>query len=183
MPKLPTSLNWLINRRGRIDGSIQKIERYLDKHRRAFEKFQELSNELSFLKETLVSIDTTMRLHKLQIDPQNIPTINGKNYLTDLPRGEITLLIYERVKMGGGEPVCSKEIVEHILAYRKATGASPIPSISLSLMVSRRMNGLCRKGRLVRHHPQKTGTHGLWTLCLDSSQDIQPEVGDPGHIP
>lgn len=103
MPKLPTSLNWLINRRGRIDGSIQKIERYLDKHRRAFEKFQELSNELSFLKETLVSIDTTMRLHKLQIDPQNIPTINGKNYLTDLPRGEITLLIYERVKMGGGE--------------------------------------------------------------------------------
>jgi hypothetical protein len=87
MLKIPSSVNWLIKRRGRIDGSIQKIERYLGDHRRAFEKYQELTNELSFLKETLVSVDTALRLHKLQINPQNIPSIYGKNYLTDLPRG------------------------------------------------------------------------------------------------
>jgi hypothetical protein len=67
MLKSPSSLKWLIEKRGRVDGSIQKIELYLNKHRRAFEKYQELANELYLLRETLASIDTTLRLHILSI--------------------------------------------------------------------------------------------------------------------
>lgn len=183
MLKIPSSLNWLIKRRGRIDGSIQKIERYLDDHRQSFEKYQELTNELSFLKETLASIDTALRLHKLQIDPQNIPAIHGKNYLTDLPRGELSLLIFERVKMGCGHPVSSKEIVDFIVTCRQAAGTPPIPSASLAVKVTQRLNGLHRKGSLIRHHPQQTRTYGLWTLSPTSpTQDTQNQVDDLERI-
>ena len=181
MLKLPSSLAWLIKRRGRIDGSIQKIEQYLDQHWRAFKKYQELTSELSFLKETLGSIDTTLRLHKLQIDPENIPAINGKNYLTDLPRGELTSLIFERVGMACGQPVSSDEIVNFILERRKAAGMPPMIKASLSVKVGRRLKGLHWGGKLVRHHPQRTQRYGWWTLTLDTSQDIRSEGDGLDH--
>lgn len=183
MLKIPSSLNWLIKRRGRIDGSIQKIERYLDDHRRIFKKYQELTNELSLLKETLESVDTALRLHKLQIDPKNIPSINGKNYVTDLPRGELSLLIFERIKMGCGQPVSSKEIVDFIILCRQAAGASPMPRSSLSPKVSWRLKALCKEGELTRHHPQRTRFYGWWTLSSNITQDIQNQVDDLVHIP
>jgi hypothetical protein len=182
MLKLPSSLNWLIKKRGRIDGSIQKIERYLETHRRSFEKYQELTSELSFLRETLTSIDTTLRLHELKIDPQNIPAIRGKNYLTDLPRGELSQLILERIGIAGGKPVSSKEIVDFILQDRKASGAPPMVRISLSLKVNRRLNGLYQNKKLIRHHPQQTHRHGWWTLASDTSQDIRTEGDDLDNI-
>jgi hypothetical protein len=141
MLKLPSLLKWLIERRGRIDGSIQKIELYLNKNQRVFEKCQELTSELSLLKETLISIDTTLRLHKLQIDPENIPAIHGKNYLTDLPRGNLTVMICEKIRKANGLPASSKEVIDFVIERRLAEGAAPIPKISLSLEVRRRMNG------------------------------------------
>jgi len=98
MSRLPTSLHWLIEKRGRIDGSIKKMELYLEKHRRQFEKYQELTNELSILKETLASVDMALKLHDLKVDPQNIPTIYGKNCVSGLAHGELPRLIYERLK-------------------------------------------------------------------------------------
>ena len=91
MYKLPTSLHWLIKKRGRIDGSIQKIESYLDKHRQVFEKYQELSNDLLLLKETLASVDKTLELHEIQVDPQFIPTIHGRNHVTAVSYTHLTL--------------------------------------------------------------------------------------------
>jgi hypothetical protein len=183
MLKIPSSINWLIKKRGRIDGSIQKIERYLNDHRRLFKKYQELTNELSLLKETLESVDTALRLHELKIDPQNIPPINGKNYVTDLPRGELSLLIFERIRMGCGQPVSSKEIVDFITALRQASGASAIPRSSLSAKVSWRLKALCKKGELDRHHSPRTRLHGWWTLASNVTQDIQNQVDDLDYIP
>jgi len=173
MLRLPSSLKWLIEKRGRVDGSIQKIELYLDKHRRAFEKYQQLTNELSLLRETLASIDTALRLHKLQIDPQNIPPIHGKNHVTDLRRGVITQLIHDRIEMGKGNPVSSDQIVEFILNHRQTAGEPPIVKAFLARQVKKRLNGLCREKRLVRHHPQKTTRCGWWTLQSGLTHDTQ----------
>ncbi|MNK11155.1 hypothetical protein D3C87_291910 [compost metagenome] len=182
MLKLPSSLKWLLEKRGRIDGSIQKIERYLAEHQRVFEKYQELSTELSFLKETLASVDTALRLHKLEINPQDIPPISGKNYLTDMPRGELTFLILERIRMSSGQPVSSSEIIDFIITSRQVAGIPAIPRASLSPMVRRRLNGLFHKGELVRHHPQRTQSCGCWTLSSDITQDTRNKVDDLAHI-
>lgn len=173
MSRLPTSLHWLIEKRGRIDGSIQKTERYLNKNRRAYEQFQELTNELVLLRETLASIDRTLQLHKLQVDPQNIPTINGRNQITDLPRGELTQLIYERIEIGNGQPVSSIEIVDFILEHLRTSGRPPMVRVFLARKVGRRIETLARAGTLVRHHPRKTNHCGWWTLQSSLTQDIQ----------
>jgi len=180
MLRLPSSLKWLIEKRGRVDGSIQKIELYLEKQRSVFEKYQQLTNELSLLRETLASIDTALRLHKLQIDPQNIPPIHGKNHVTDLRRGVITQLIYDRIEMGKGNPVSSDQIVEFILNHRQASGEPPIVKTFLSKQVMKRLNGLCRAKRLIRHHPQKTTDYGWWTLQSGLTPDTQTANDVPG---
>lgn len=88
MLRLPSSIDWLIKKRGRVDGSIQKIEEYLYRNKRVFEKYQQLTSELTLLRTTLASIDQTLRLHKLQIYPENIPTIHGRNPITDMRHGD-----------------------------------------------------------------------------------------------
>jgi hypothetical protein len=176
MFRLPTSLHWLIEKRGRIDGSIQKIERYLDKHRKAFEKYQGLANDLALLKETLASVDKTLQLHKIQVDPQFIPTIHGRNYVTDLQHGELTRSIYERLDIGNDQPVSSKEIVDFIIERRKAQGKPPVVRAFLSHRVYKQLKNLHWRGKVVRHHPQKTNHCGWWTLATSSSLSTQSEV-------
>lgn len=166
MSRLPTSLNWLIEKRGRIDGSIQKIELYLEKHRRRFEKYQELTNELSILKETLASVDKTLKLHKLKIDPQNIPTIFGRNCVSGLAHGDLTRLIYERLR-GEQLPISSSEIVDYILDNQRNSGRPPMARALLARKVHSCLKQLCANKKVVRHHPPKTTSCGLWTLSED----------------
>jgi hypothetical protein len=75
MARLPPSLKWLIVQRGSIDGKILKAERFLDKNRNFFEAYQKKIEEIVTLKETLASIDRTLFLHDIQVDPQHIPAI------------------------------------------------------------------------------------------------------------
>lgn len=178
MFKLPTSLHWLIEKRGRIDGSVKKIERYLEKNRYRFEKYQELTNELSMLRDALASVDRTLQLHKIQIDPQVIPTITGQNQITGLKRGELTQFIIERLKLGEGLPVSSSEIVTFILERRRADGKPPIVRVFLSRSVRNRIQALRRKGMVVCHHPQKTTRCGWWTLSSTPSPNTRAAIDD-----
>lgn len=166
MSRLPTSLHWLIEKRGRIDGSIQKMERYLEKHRRQFEKYQELDNELSILKETLASVDMALKLHDLKIDPQNIPTIYGKNCVLGLAHGDLTRLVCERLR-GQQLPISSSEIVDYILDNQRRAGRPPMTRVLLARKVHACLKRLCANKKVVRHHEPKTTRCGLWTLSED----------------
>jgi len=183
MYKLPTSLHWLIEKRGRIDGSIQKIERYLDKHRFFFEKYRQMNDELLLLQETLASVDRTLQLHKIQVDPKFIPTIHGRNQVTDLRHGELTKYIMGRLEISKGQPVSSKEIVDFIVDSRLAQGEPPVVRAFLSRRVHARLKALHSEGKVVRHHPQKTRHYGWWTLALSSSQDTRTKDDGLGYTP
>jgi hypothetical protein len=164
MFKLPTSLHWLIEKRGRIDGSIKRIERYLERNRREFEKYQELTSQLSELRDSLAAVDKTLQLHKLQVDPELIPTIYGHNRVTGMKHGELTRFIIERLKLGNDQPVSSVQIVDFILERRAAEGMPPLVRTFLSRSVQNRSKALYRQGIVVRHHPRNTRNHGWWTL-------------------
>lgn len=184
MQKLPSSIKWLLVKRGRIDGSIQKIEAYLDRHKRQFEKYHQLAAELRLMKETLKAVDQTIQLHNLQIDPANIPSINGRNPITDMKRGELTQLIFEQLEKRRGEIVSSSELVDSILASREEAGL-PLPARSnLRMQVKRRLQALCSQGMVMRHHPLQSGSYGLWTLTTAPfTQDIRTEDDALGSIP
>ena len=109
MPRLPSSLKWLIDRRGRVDGEIKKIEASLA-------KCQRLATALEDLKARLASIDATMDLHEIQIDPKNIPTIRSQYVRVNLPHGELTRSIVLCLKLNEGLPISTEAITSFVVA-------------------------------------------------------------------
>ncbi|WP_343741650.1 hypothetical protein [Herbaspirillum huttiense] len=178
MLRLPHSLAWLISRRGRVAGDIQRIEKYFERHRRIFEKFRVLNDELAQLKETLVSIDQTLSLHEVQIDPSNIPIIYSKKQRIQLPYGELTRLIYQRIRMGNGAPVSSKEIVDFVIQqYPFLETNDAKEGLKREDRVARRIHArlktLCKAGKIERHHSKTSAQQGWWTLSSVFTQDTQ----------
>lgn len=186
MPRLPPSLKWLMTHRGQVAGDIQRIENYFARHRRIFEKFKALNDELFKLKETLVSIDQTLSLHEVQIDPSLIPAIRPQKNRLNLPYGELTRLIYQRIRIGNGQPVCSKEIVDFVIhRYPMLEKSDAKENISPEGKTKRRVHAqlknLCSAGKLIRHHSAGSTQYGWWSLPSQAIQDIQIRADDLGH--
>lgn len=114
MPRLPPSLNWLIDKRARIDGELQRTEKYLLKNQRVFEKYLQMQREVPVLRNPLNSLDQILGLHEVQINPQLIPAIRGKACKHELPYDEITKSIFRRLQMADDQPASSSEITEYL---------------------------------------------------------------------
>lgn len=65
MPRLPPSLKWLIDRRGRVAGELKKIERQLAKCQQAIDTYKQLDSDLAVLKQLLESVDRTLVLQQV----------------------------------------------------------------------------------------------------------------------
>lgn len=186
MLRLPPSLKWLLTRRGRVAAEIQRIENYFDRHRRIFERFKELDDELSELKRTLISIDKTLSLHEVQIDTSLIPLIRSKKHRINLPHGELTRLIYQRISQGNGQPVCTNEIVDFItqrypILEESNAEEKRVPEAKTHRRVQARLKNLCKIGKLTRHHSPTSAQHGQWSLSSEFIQDIQMSADDLEH--
>lgn len=158
MSRLPSSLKWLIDRRGRVAGEIVKIERSLS-------RCQELVDDLEKLKATLRSVDETLGLHEIQVNPVNIPNIRSKVLYVNLPYGEISRSILLCLKANIGAQVSSDEITDFVaIRAMDFSSAAPIPRRQLAISVRNRLQALHRNGLIVRHHNTTTHTHGRWSL-------------------
>lgn len=166
MPRLPSSLKWLVDKRGRIDGEIKKIESSLA-------KCQKLMDSLEELKVRLASIDRTLELHEVKIDPQYIPTIHSHEVRVSLPRGELTRSILLCLKLNNGNPVGTNDIAKFLAARHAELDSIPTDFKQLRTSVRYRLKNLCNDGVVVRHHlfkfqqkvPYANREEGLWTLA------------------
>ena len=177
MPRLPSSLKWLIDRRGRVDGEIRKIENSLKKCRA-------LAQELKPLKEMLASIDQTLSLHEVQIDPAEIPPIRSKDVRINLPHGELARSILLCLRLNSDRVVSSREIVDFIAIRNAELNAPPIPRGRLSESVGYRLTGLHRSGLVIRHPSEKKTSPGRWSIA-DFNEfilNVQTQADDPAHI-
>ena len=157
MPRLPSSLKWLIDRRARVAGEIEKIEASLAKCRM-------LANELAPLKELLASIDQTMAIHEITIEPALIPVIKSRDVCISLPYGELTRTILLCLRVNSGEPVSTDQITAFLVARHMDLTANSSPLSDLRESVRYRLKNLCRQGLVYRHHGEKGGSQGLWSL-------------------
>lgn len=66
--KIPPSQFWLIDKRVRLAGDILKTKK-------ALSKVQHLVTKLRNLEDALQSIDSSLKLHEIQIDIENIKPI------------------------------------------------------------------------------------------------------------
>lgn len=188
MLRLPPSLVWLIDRRGRVAGEIQRIEKYFERHRRIFDKFKELNDELAQLQETMVSIDQTLSLHEVQIDPSNIPVIYSKKQRIQLPYGELTRLVYQRIRMGNGAPVSTREIIGFVVQKYPFLEANDTKEgvkreDRIARRIHARLKNLCKVGKIERHHSKTSALQGWWTLSNVFTQDTQIPAGALEHTP
>lgn len=164
MPRLPSALKWLIDRRGRVDGEIKKIENSLAKCRR-------YSEDLAKLQELLSSIDKTIALHEIQLNTELIPTILSNTVLVKLRHGELTRGIMRCLKESRGQPVRMRTIASFMAENYPELGADrPLAFQKLKLSVSYRLKLLAREGAVVRYHNPTSSHEGMWGLPKSPSE-------------
>jgi len=156
--RIPPSLSWLIDKRARIAGEIEKT-------RRSLKKAQALIEDLEDLEEKLKAIDTALDLHHIKIDISLISPIQSKELRLNIPHGELTKSILLCIKLyGESSPVSKATIVDFVIARHFDFNSSKITSAQVGLSVQRRLKSLYHEGHLVRHHSNDTNDFGLWSL-------------------
>ena len=124
MPRLPSSLKWLIDRRARVAGEIEKIESLLA-------ECQRLTDEILHMKELLASIDQTLALHEVSVDVSLIPAIKSHDFRLKLPHGELTRGILLCLKLGNGTPMNTEAIT--VFLFSRYGGARLISLLTCSV--------------------------------------------------
>ncbi len=164
MPRLPSSLKWLIDRRARVAGEIEKIEALLA-------KCQKLSDELIPLKELLASVDQTLALHDITVDVELIQAIKSQEIRISVPHGELTRAILLCLKINDGIPCSTNEVTAFVAArFANLQGeTSSMPELRES--VRYRLKDLCSDGFVQRHHDPQKRLLGRWSLKGPSSGD------------
>lgn len=165
MPRLPSSLKWLIDRRARVAGEIKKLERLA-------EKCQRLLDELRPLQDLLAAVDQTLGLHDIEVDVSLIPPIRSQEVRINLPHGELTRTILLCLRINDGLPLSTDEIVAFIVARHADLECIASPATILRRSVRYRLKNLCREGLVVSHHARGGRQVGFWSLNSSWTSDI-----------
>jgi len=164
--RIPSSLKWLIDKRGRLDAEIKKTEASLS-------KAKELIEELSSLKENLAAVDLTLSLHNLDVDVNLIRPIRSQYVRINLPHGELarSILLCLRLHQDEG-PVSTSELIAFISSRFADLSAKPEERSTLRLSVHNRLKNMCRAGILQRHHDPNSCNEGIWSLAPEA-EDVE----------
>jgi hypothetical protein len=84
-----------------VAGEIRKLERELAKCRRVIDTYHQLEKDLAALKQLLDSVDKTVALHEIQVEPELIPAIRSQDIQVRLPHGLLTRTILEYFRTAG----------------------------------------------------------------------------------
>ncbi len=138
--RIPPSLNWLIDKRARISGEIEKT-------RRSLKRAQVLIKELEDLEVKLNAIDTTLDMHNIKINVSLIKPIVSKSYRLNIPHGELTKSILTCIRLHGADnPVAKSTIHDFVVARHFDFDADEVTHAQISLSIKRRLNCLYHDG-------------------------------------
>lgn len=165
MLKIPASLKWLLDQRGRVEGEILKIERSLSRCEKTLAQCKALAAELEPLRELLASVDQTLGLHEIKVDPTLISPISSKDHNRILPHGEMSRVILTCLKQAQGTPIPSSDIVDFVIAYCALNGYPFVQRSIVSRRIRVRLRGMLSEGRVVRHHAPDAQGYGVWSLA------------------
>jgi len=156
--RIPSSLNWLIDKRARLAGEIQRTKKTLL-------KVQHLVNKLKELETALEAIDKSLGLHEIQIDIQNIKPIKSHRFRSKFQHGEINNLVLSYlISKSGEDPISKSDILEYINLKHLEIDPEPLSYIQLSHCVKRSLNRLLRLNCISRCHHPITNQIGHWRV-------------------
>jgi hypothetical protein len=156
--RIPPSLNWLIDKRARISGEIEKT-------RRSLKQAQSLIVELEELETKLKAIDSTLQLHDIQIDISLIKPIATNYYRLKIPHGELTKSILTCIKLYGElSPVSKSTIVDFVITRHFDFDAEEIEMSRIRDSIHNRLKNLCRDGVIDRYDLPGSTNRVLWNI-------------------
>lgn len=159
-PKIPSSLKWLIDKRARLQGEIQKT-------RASLATAKQLIEELSKLEADLAAIDHSLGLHEIRIQIEHIQPIRSHYVRIKLPRGELTKSILLCLRLRDGAPARMGEIASFIEARHGDLSASAGNRVAFHRSVHSRLKALFYEGKVKRHHEPSSNKEGIWSLADD----------------
>lgn len=202
--RTPPSLKWLIDKRARLLGEINKLEKSQDKNVEDAKKrvvdaensLEHAKQELTYaetsvpkiieiLRRDLQAVDNTLGLHDIQINPDIIPPINTPDAERYSDHGAMTRAIFERLKLAGGQSVSTFELTDHV-AVAIGFKLSDNNYQEFRKKISWRLKNLCAKGKVQRLHQVKGAIIGRWILPDDPAvleTVFHPKYGRPRKNP
>jgi seryl-tRNA synthetase len=160
--RLPPSLNWLIDKRARLDGEIKKMQAAAD-------YAKELIKELSSIKEDLAAIDRAMKLHIIQVEVENIPSIRSQETRIKLPHGELTRLLITRLRQANGAVLTTSELTTFVAECFSVARFEEKDHKQLYQCVRYRLKNLVSDGVVQRHRRPKKNSEAQWSLACSTT--------------
>lgn len=155
--RIPSSLKWLINKRARLLGEIEKAEKKLN------ELVEFKQKGIQVLRDDLASIDNTIRLHDIPIEPTLIKPIRGQTTSRLFAHGDLTNSILACVSQAHPYPISTDDIAIVIAADLNVLPQSEDFAV-LRSSVRYRLKNMCIDGWVARMHTTKTNKIGRWHL-------------------
>ncbi len=202
--RTPSSLKWLIDKRARLLGEINKLESSRDKkledaRRRVLEaenSLEQARQELACVESSLPmiieslrgdlqAVDNTLGLHEIQINPDIIPPIRTQDAERHSDHGAMTRAIFERLKLAGGQSVSTLEFTDYV-AVAMGLELTDNNYQEFRKKISWRLKCLCTEGKIRRLHQVKGSLVGRWMLPDDPAvleAALRPKYGRPRRSP
>ena len=146
MAKTPPSLKWLIDKRIRLAGKV------LDAGKRSGALHADLELLRSEMEEAihrLQAVDTTMGLHEIQIEPTELKTIRPRRNTALLPYGQLSRILLSQLRRRN-DWVSTHDLAISVVDHLTETG-QPTDFVYVMFVVRNRLNGMCRRGSVIRH--------------------------------
>lgn len=131
-------------------------------------EMKELYRVMRQKEDELAALETVIKGREPDFDPESVKAIATRPKLTGIKWNSLTKAILGCLREAEG-PVRSDVITDYVI---ETTGAEINSRADLTVMrrcVRDRLRGMYRKGQVLRHHDQKTGSPGIWSLNPDFS--------------
>ena len=136
----PPSMAWFIRERAKLKGMIERRQKQME----------ELPRETLELQSLLDALDRVIPLHEVKVDPKVIKGQRPRQKSL-FPYGSLTRVIFRCLREAGGKPCFTSEIALDLMR-ESGIPVTRDKEVYVTDRVSRRLNGLAKEGRVLRHH-------------------------------
>ena len=156
--RIPPSLSWLIDKRARIDGEMQKTQKSL-------ERVTKLLRKLEAAEKRLEALDALIAAHPLTQEPKRAGPYSVEHHRQlPLPYGEMTRCILECLGSAEGRPVSRSEMLAFIFARYPQFDTTDYYRRWIWEVVRDRLKRLIDREIIQRHHDRRTHMLGTWSM-------------------
>lgn len=165
--RTPPSLVWLIKKRARLNGKIQKASK-------AIERLEKLESDRANWQADLIAIDRALAMHDIQVDVECIPSVAPIEKRI-LAYGEVSRALLRFLRESGGQPLSTDTLAMMLMecgAVPKKSTEDPIASEityrRFRESVHNRLKNLAKDNEIERAPCEKGSRVTRWLLITDA---------------